>query len=196
MIAPMTVAHVDQVVHVHQLSFPGFFLSFLGPHFLHLFYSAGVDYADSVAFVYLNGPRVVGLVFGVSTPSRFYRFLLRTHWLRFALAASGAALRRPSIIPHLLRAWLYPSQTSSQANSATLMSLGVDPALQGRGIGAQLVHAFLDAARARGVRCVDLTTDRKNNEGVNAFYQRQGFRCERTFVTPEGREMNEYVISL
>jgi len=43
---------------------------------------------------------------------------------------------------------------------------------------------------------VDLTTDRDNNDKINRFYLSLGFACERTFVTPEGRTMNEYVIDL
>lgn len=43
---------------------------------------------------------------------------------------------------------------------------------------------------------MDLTTDRDNNEATNSFYQKLGFVCERTFMTPEGRAMNEYVIDL
>lgn len=192
----MTAIHVDQVVGVHQRSFEGFFLSFLGSRFLHLFYAAAVDYADGVGFVYMEGTRVVGFVFGAPSPAGFYRFLLRTRWLRFALAALGAALRRPTIIPRLVRAWFYPSQMSNQAESASLMSVAVDTTAQGKGIGARLVHVFLDTMHARGIRRVDLTTDRLNNARANAFYQSLGFYCERTFVTPEGREMNEYVISL
>jgi hypothetical protein len=31
---------------------------------------------------------------------------------------------------------------------------------------------------------------------VNAFYARLGFELARTFTTPEGRRMNEYVMTL
>ena len=196
MIVPMTAAHVEQVTDVHRRSFQGFFLSFLGPRFLRLFYAAGVEYPQGVGYVYVNGSRVLGFVFGTPSPGAFYRFLLKTRWLKFALAASGRALRYPAIIPRLFRAWRYPGQAVQHAESATLMSIAVDPEAQRAGIGAELVRAFVEALRARGVRRVDLTTDRLNNDGVHAFYLRQGFRCERTFVTPEGREMSEYVMTL
>lgn len=76
------------------------------------------------------------------------------------------------------------------------MSIAVLPECQGSGIGQLLVRAFLDEAKRRGLRQVDLTTDRDNNESANRFYQRMGFVCERSFVTPENRAMNEYVIDL
>ncbi len=56
--------------------------------------------------------------------------------------------------------------------------------------------AFLQGAAARGLTKVDLTTDTNDNEEVNAFYQKSGFTCVRSFLTPEGREMNEYLIDL
>jgi ribosomal protein S18 acetylase RimI-like enzyme len=196
MITSMAEADVDAVVGVHLRSFEGFFLSFLGPNFLRLYYESVVGYPGAAGYVCLKGGRVVGFVCGMVSPSRFYSYLLRTRWWRFALAALGAALGRPSVIPRLFRALLYPSQTSGRSDTATLTSIAVDPAVQGEGVGAELVAAFLADMRARGVKRVDLTTDHYGNDEVNTFYQKQGFHCERTFVTPEGREMNEYVIWL
>ena len=196
MIARMTMAHVDEVISVHLHSFEGFFLSFLGPRFLRLYYESIAEYPGATGYVYVQDGRAVGFVCGTVHPSQFYRFLLRTRGWRFAVASLGAVLRRPSIGPRLARALLYPSQTSRRDDTGTLTSMAVEPAFQGQGIGAELARAFLEDMRARGVKRVDLTTDRHDNDKVNAFYQKQGFRCERSFVTPEGREMNEYVISL
>jgi ribosomal protein S18 acetylase RimI-like enzyme len=196
MIARMTIAHVDEVTDVHMSSFEGFFLSFLGPRFLRLYYESIVAYPEATGYVYVRDGRLIGFVCGVVLPSRFYRYLLRTRWWRFALTALGAAIRKPSIVPRLARAWLYPKQTARREDTGTLTSIAVEPAMQNRGIGAELLAAFLEDMRGRGAKSVDLTTDSRGNDKVNAFYRRLGFRCERTFVTPEGREMNEYVIAL
>ncbi len=208
MIRPMTMAHIDQVVSVHLRSFPGFFLSFLGPQFLRLYYESIVDYPDAAGYVCVEDDRVIGFVCGTVSPSRFYSYLLRTRWLRFALAALSAVFRNPSIVPRLVRAWVYPRQASEREDSysddapsgvpvsATLTSIGVDPSHQYRGVGSELVAAFLENMRARGVTSVHLTTDQQDNEQASAFYQRQGFRCLSTYTTPEGRVMNEFVVEL
>lgn len=196
MITRMTTAYVDGVTDVHMRRFEGFFLSFLGPRFLRLYYESIVDYAEATGYVYVQDGRVVGFVCGAVGSSHFYRYLIRTRWLRFALAALGTTLQHPSIIPRLFRALLYPRQTARQEGTATLTSIAVESEAQGKGIGAELVAAFLADIRAQGIKRVDLTTDRYDNDQVNAFYQKQGFHCKRTFVTPEGREMNEYVILL
>jgi ribosomal protein S18 acetylase RimI-like enzyme len=112
--------------------------------------------------------------------------------LQFAIAASAALVRRPAILSRLLRAVFYPSLTPSGEAVAYLMSLGVSPRRQGRGIGKQMVHAFLAAACERGVKTVYLSTDRDNNVSVNHFYRNQGFVLARAFQTPERRAINEY----
>ena len=76
------------------------------------------------------------------------------------------------------------------------MSIAVSPEFQGRGIGKQLVEAFCQELASRGEPAVCLTTDRDHNEAVNRFYQRLNFKLVRSFITPEGRAMNEYVRNL
>jgi ribosomal protein S18 acetylase RimI-like enzyme len=63
-------------------------------------------------------------------------------------------------------------------------------------VGQALVGAFLEEAKQHGLKHVNLTTDRDNNDLVNHFYQEFGFRCYRSFITPEGRAMIEYVIDV
>ena len=76
------------------------------------------------------------------------------------------------------------------------MSIAVLPEYQGRRIGKVLVQEFLNEMQRRRMRWVNLTTDKHKNDAGNAFYSGLGFQLARSFVTPEGRWMNEYVISL
>ena len=76
------------------------------------------------------------------------------------------------------------------------MSIAVSPPMQGSGIGKALLRTFLQEARRRGLKQVNLTTDRLGNDAANRFYQQLGFTRSRTYVTPEGREMQEYLIDL
>jgi len=188
--------HIGSVVEVHLRSFPSFFLTFLGERFLQLLYQGIVTCTNGIGYVWTENGHVVGFVAGTTAPAGFYRRLLLTLWWQFGWAALGAAIRRPTIIPRLLRAFLYPSRTSASLDAATLMSIAVDPTAQGQGVGRRLVVAFLDEARRCGARRVNLTTDREDNEAVNRFYQRLGFTCVQSYTTPEGRAMNEYEILL
>ncbi len=195
-IREMRLADVPAIVQVHLESFPGFFLTFLGASFLSELYMATLTDPDGIGFVAENEKFICGFVTGTTQPAGFYRRLLRQRWWRFMRASMLPALRQPTIIPRLLRALSMPEQATKHAGRGTLMSIAVAPDAQKRGIGQALVRAFLDEAVQRGLQQVDLTTDQDNNGATNRFYQNLGFVCERTFTTPEGRAMNEYVINL
>ena len=193
----MIKSHVNQVVIVHLASFQGFFLSFLGPRFLSIFYSGICSAPEGIAFVYCNDRGIpAGFVAGTSNPRGFYSRLLKKDWLKFSLASIAPVLRKPSVIGRVAKAVLHPSENPGGEDVAGLFSIGVLPELQGTGAGKLLVQAFLSEAFKRGCKRVFLTTDRDNNDSVNVFYERLGFSIERHYVTPEGRRMNEYWINL
>jgi len=194
-IRSMKSADIDQVVDVHMISFEGFFLSFLGRDFLTQLYSSIIQDADGIAFV-SEEQRVIGFVAGTAQPSNFYRRLIIHRWWRFGLASIKPVIKNPSIISRLLRALKMPQSASNEANRGSLLSIAVLPEYQGKGIGELLVKVFLDESARRGLKKVDLTTDAIDNDGVNHFYKKLGFVIERSFETPEGRSMNEYLINI
>jgi ribosomal protein S18 acetylase RimI-like enzyme len=193
----MNSGDVEAVVKVHLSSFPGFFLSFLGPRFLSLFYLSICSAPEGIAFVYLNHASVpVGFVAGTSNPGGFYSSLLKREWYKFARASIIPILRKPSAIKRILRAVSHPSNNPIGDDVAGLFSIGIIPETQGVGAGRKLVTTFLISAKERGCNKAFLTTDRDDNDAVNAFYEKLGFKIIRQYVTPEGRRMNEYWISL
>jgi ribosomal protein S18 acetylase RimI-like enzyme len=197
MIRKLNSTDLAAVVEIHRASFPGFFLSFLGPRFLSLYYEGIHKDPEGIGFVYLNPAGMpAGFVAGSSNPRGFYSRLLKRDWLKFSLASLGAIVRKPSVIGRVARGLFHPSGNPPDRDVSGLFSIGVLPELQGTGAGKQLVQSFLRESRVRGCRRVFLTTDRDNNDAVNAFYRKQGFRIERQYVTPEGRHMNEYWINL
>ncbi|WP_169817596.1 GNAT family N-acetyltransferase [Chlorobaculum limnaeum] len=189
--------HIESIVKVHQASFPGYFLSFLGPKFLSLFYKAISSSPEGISFVYINDiGSPIGFVAGTTNPRGFYSRLLKQKWLSFALAAIPAILRKPSVFLRVLRGVLHPSGNPKGKNVAGIYSIGVLPEYQGIGAGKKLVKVFFENAKQRGCNRVFLTTDQDNNDAVNAFYLKSGFNIERQYITPEGRRMNEYWITL
>ena len=195
-IRKITLRDLEEVVKIHLKSFQGFFLSFLGPKFLKLFYKGIISSPLGVGLIYINNNRVEGFICGAINPSDFFRYLLRKKWLHFSLASLRAILKKPSIISRIIRAKRRPSLSHKRNNKAELMSIGVDPKAQSKGIGKILVQHFLKELKYKGIQEVNLTTDRLNNEKVNEFYKKSGFTLKRYYTTPEGREMNEYVIKL
>jgi ribosomal protein S18 acetylase RimI-like enzyme len=195
-IRPARHTDVGSVVSVHLEAFQGFFLSFLGAAFLRELYQAILADPSGMGYVCEQSQQIVGFVFGTDQPAGFYRRLLRQRWWRFGVASVAPVLRRPSVMPRILRAFHMPQQASSEPGVGTLMSIAVSPGIQANGVGQALVHAFLQEAARRNLKKINLTTDRIGNDPANHFYQKQGFILDHCFVTPEGRQMNEYVIEL
>lgn len=191
----MTERDVHRVVEVHLAAFQGFFLTFLGPRFLRLFYAEAIALGE-IALVAEADGAIAGFVMGSTSPGAFFRQLLKRRLVAFAIAAAPAVLRRPAVAARVARALVKPGSAARAPGTATLMSLGVDPAIQGVGAGKALVTAFLEDARRRGATRVDLTTDKVDNERANAFYRSLGFAVAREIVTPERRVLNEYEIDL
>jgi GNAT superfamily N-acetyltransferase len=196
-LVPMKSEHVQAVVQTHISSFPGFFLTFLGPRFLSLFYAGICVAPEGIGLVYLNDSGLpAGFVAGSSNPRGFYSRLLKRDWLKFAFASVNAIIRKPAVIARIARGLFHPGENPVGADVAGLFSIGVLPELQGTGAGKKLVQSFLLEASKRGCKMVFLTTDRDDNDTVNSFYLKLGFRIERQYDTPEGRCMNEYWINL
>jgi ribosomal protein S18 acetylase RimI-like enzyme len=186
-------ADAPALARLHLAAFPGFFLSELGASFLTLFYRRVAETPSALSAVALDQTgQPVGFVVGSSNPRGFYRRLLLRDWLSFGLRALPSAIARPARVRRLVRAVRHPAANPAGEGTAGLFSLAVDPRLQGGSIGRSLVEAFLRAAAERSITSVYLTTDARDNERVNRFYERCGFRLERSFTTPEGRVMNEY----
>jgi len=192
-ICAMEEDHVDCIVEMHMKCFPGFFLTSLGKGFLKQYYKSLLQSERSVALIITDDaeePR--GFVTGVINPSGFYMELLRTHWYRFFVLSLLEALKRPKIVPRLLRALAKPKLSISNENVAELTSICVDPEYENIGYGKALVQAFSNEVRKKECKEIVLYTDADKNERVNSFYKDLGFIVARSFTTPEGRNMHEY----
>jgi ribosomal protein S18 acetylase RimI-like enzyme len=187
---------VSAAVKVHMAAFRAFFLTSLGPAFLEIFYREMISQEKGAGFVCEVNGAIFGFVIGAEDQTLSYRLLLKRQWLAFVIAALPALVKQPMIAPRLARALTYTRDRSSGSPAGLLMSISVLPEARGHGIGGKLVDAFLAEMRLRGVSGVVLTTDAVDNDAVNAFYRSKGFRILRTFVTPEGRLMNEFAICL
>lgn len=187
---------IETVICIHLKSFKGFFLTFLGAGFLRILYSFILEYESGIAFVSIRDGSVVGFVAGTDNPFGFYTRAIRAKSLEFCMATLPAVLRRPTIVPRLLRALSKPADAVTFPSDCELMSIAVDSSFYGKGVGLELIEAFCDTALNRGCRNVTLTTDQEGNEGVNAFYERAGFKLDHCYKTREGRPMNYYIRSL
>jgi len=141
--------------------------------------------------------RLAGFIVGSDQPAGLYRRLLQKRLFQFAFASLNAFIKKPKILPRLLRSIkLVSHQDDKLPFCALLMSIAVDINCQGKGTGSILVSTFIKEASRRKCQYVRLTTDAENNDYVNHFYQSKGFKLYREYITSESRKMNEYMRSL
>ncbi len=190
-------ADIREVVLVHEEAFAGFFMTRLGPGFLHKYYVAVLNYCGSVFYVALRERRIVGFVAGFVDPAGFYRSL-RSRRLRLALAVALRMFSSPGLLVRVFATSRLASARSSRhddSEAAELASIGVMPGAAGNGIGRRLVRAFCEEAFSRKAARVLLTTDAENNSAVNSFYLSLGFKRNEDFIQHSKRRMTQYTFS-
>jgi ribosomal protein S18 acetylase RimI-like enzyme len=186
---------VQAAAALHARSFSSFFLASLGERFLAEFYAGFVHDPDAVTAVTRDAEgRLIGTVVGSVAPEQFFSRLLRRQGVRLAVASVPAVLRNPAVAVRVLRGVVYRGDVPINTSGALLSSICVDPTAEHGGHGRQLIDAWWQRVRERGVTSAYLTTDADGNDRVNAFYQRAGWSLRGSWITKEGRRMNCYTI--
>jgi ribosomal protein S18 acetylase RimI-like enzyme len=183
---------VSELVKIHQLAFPGFYLTLMGSAFLYAYYANVLRYPKRIALVAKRGGVTIGFVVGFLEPEEFYA-QFRAERLRLLPIIALALLRRPALIGRTFNNSRRVQRVTGAPDTAELSSIAVNPAT--RGVGSVLLDAFLKQARELEARLVVLTTDALNNERVNQFYLKHGFERVREY-DDHGRAMNEYNLHL
>lgn len=185
------------VVETHLAAFPGFYLTDMGRQFLTKYYALVLDTPKGILWVAEEDARIIGFVSGFYEPARFYSDLKRRKF-GFLGAALPALARKPWRVVRLVANFRRTRLMSREDRPgiAELSSIGVHPETRRRSVGRELVAAFNGAARKIGATAVSLTTDTFQNDQVNEFYKKFGFRLIKRFEAQPGRWLNEYILDL
>lgn len=183
---------INEVVKIHLSTFTGFSLTFMGRGFLYQLYCSYCVHDSSGLFVAFNDEELIGFLAYSKDLSSLYKSMIRTRLIFFAWYSIGAFFRKPKVFMKLIRAFLKPNEAKRDVSYVELASIGVKPEIKSNGVGTKLIDKFIRNVDFRDYSYITLETDALNNENVNSFYQKNGFKLERTFETYEGRKMNEY----
>jgi len=191
---------LNEVVHIHQKAFKGFLMTLLGQKFLYEYYHLVLNYPDNISLIYeTDNGQILGFATGYMNPARFYSELKKRK-IKLILSALMHIALRPRLWKRILDSYRYAdihsSANNSEKDTAELASIAVDPDLQNKGVGRELLSAFINEAMTRDASKVVLTTDAEDNEHVNKFYKKAGFAIQCTFEKSKGRKMNQYVYYL
>ncbi len=187
---------ISILAELHKRAFPAFFLTQLGIPFLCTLYTGYMEDTKSGIIVAEYGKKKVGFIAYSNDYPHFYKGLIKNHLLKFTFCSLGAAIRHPSFIRRLLRAFNKSESVVKKERYVELASICVDPDYEGQGIGTKLIDYLKDLVNFAEYEYINLETDAENNDAVNAFYRKNGFKIAREYITSERRKMNEYRYSV
>ena len=179
-----------RLAELHATRMTEGFLSALGPRFLRVLYRRIVASPDAFAFVAVveeadaadsGGPAITGFAAAALDVGALYRRFL----LRDGVVAGIAAA------PRLLRSWRRVLETlrypggADDLPEAEILSVAVDPAAAGRGVGTRLVEAATAELVRRGAPAAKVVTAADNVAALR-LYERCGFRAATRISVHEG----------
>ncbi len=203
-IEPAAAKDVPAIVSLHMAAFRNHFLTDLGERFLKSYYHLVLDCPAGILMVakQVNASCIIGFVGGSVDKQELYTFIRkgRSSFFIPLLLCFPRLLRSPKLVRRLFhlrrRIQRIVSLEATQARTAELASVAVNPIYQGRAVGKRLVLAFNSFALARGAEVVTLITDAHDNMYVNGFYDNLGFQGEPYTDSPVDRLMIQYRLVL
>ncbi len=199
-LAALAAAHAPDAARLHIAGQPGTFLTSLGPDVLAALYralpatQAGFGFAALIppGAVYgarAEGETLAGFVSAATGVGALFAEVGTRQMGTLLSPLLRCYVRHPALLLRSVQTALYPLLVRGEkhAPSAELLSIMVEPALRGQGIGAALLAALVDACRERGLAQLEVTVDAANS-GAQRFYARHGFVPQREF-TLYGRAM-------
>lgn len=137
---------------------------------------------DSVIAICALDPskKLIGWAMGSPHPDRI-NSALRTPLLWFAFQMLRVLFTHPFVFWQLISSVLSSSaEMEMKSDAIELTYIGVAPDQRGRGLGKDLLNAFIDASRGKGFRSVVLSVEKENGSAI-ALYQKAGLTITRTF---------------
>lgn len=183
---------IERIAAIHMDGFPAFFLTKLGKRFIKLLYRCYIDDNESGIIVAKDDEGIVGFIAYSNDYPAFYKKLIKRHLIQFAAYSLEASIKHPSFVKRLLGAFRKSEDVKKNEKYVEIASICVDPKKASRGTGTMLMEYIKEDVNFSEYEYINLETDAGNNDRVNNFYKKNGFRLERTYTTREGRKMNEY----
>jgi ribosomal protein S18 acetylase RimI-like enzyme len=191
-VIPLAKRHAPQVADLHIEGIHTGFLSSLGRGFIRQIYKALPGCGSGFGYVCEDSDGVViGFVACAESTGRLYKQSLRRRGLMMMLPLLRFMFRW-SVIKRLWQTLRYPAEVGADVPAAELLSIAVDAAARGRGVGKQLMAAAVEEFRRLGIEQFKVAVG-ADNETANAFYQRCGFTLALQ-REHHGLPMNIYVL--
>jgi ribosomal protein S18 acetylase RimI-like enzyme len=183
------------IAALHQSGITSGFLSRRASHLLEDIYRAMTRSDNGFAYVAVRRDgRVVGFISGCLNTPKFYKTFLRSQGARMVFKCLPMIFNWETV-KRLGETALYPFRRrpfDSTLPQAELLSMAVDGAHQGRGVGAELFQGLVAEFRKRNCRAFRVIVGAQM-EQAKRFYQKMGCRLVRE-VEIHGRDVSHLLV--
>lgn len=184
---------LNDVINIHLSSFKESFLTSMGRRFLQPLYEGFFKHSKSnIICAYDDDNNIIGFLAYSKNLSELYRFIIKKNFFKLTVAAGIAIIHKPYIIVKLLRAMKSCKEEKIKENFISISSIAVSLNHANQGTGTQLINYIKQKEKKSGYKSIKLETDGKNNDAVNQFYLKNQFILTNSYVTNQGRQLNEY----
>ena len=188
---------IVQVVLIHKKAFNDFFLTKLGDKFLWLYYSTVSKNKNGILIGYYEGENLLGFSCATYLSRGFYSTLVKDNFVKFAIIGIKLVFTKPGSLIRILKNFSKSDiSIRDDGNYAELLSIGVNPGMQGSGIGKQLLVDLEEQLSQKGIKQLSLTTDYYKNDKAIGFYKSLGYEIMYKFIAYPDRKMYRLIKNL
>jgi ribosomal protein S18 acetylase RimI-like enzyme len=179
-----------ELAKIHLESFKDFFLSSLGVSFLNTYYKSCLKNDESIAVCAIDeNENLIGFSVGCIRSKGFHKSLIKQNFISFMVQGIVILFTKPNALIRLISNLGKNADKTDDGEYAELLSIGVLPSHNGKGIGKELIKRFEEEAILRGCLDLALTTDFDENNNVLLFYKSVGYKIYNEFITYPNRKM-------
>lgn len=186
---------LPEVVRIHVAAFPDFFMTLMGQSFLKEYYYSVSKMPDGIVLGCFNdeasGGQLLGFCAETVLSAGFNKRMLCRRLISFSLQSLRLLFVNPKALVHFAKNLTKgpDSEISDPAQYGELLSIAVDPKIQGKGVGKALVAGIEEELLKRGQHENSLTTDAVGNDKTISFYKRCGYDVFYQFTAYPNRSM-------
>jgi len=181
---------VYAISDIHLKAFEGFFLSELGKEFLSTYYNSVRVNDRGVLLGCFDDKKLLGFCAATTLSEGFNTYLVKSNFFSFSKIGFFLLFTRPKALLRLLKNFTKSDPSvSDDGHYAELLSIGVSPTAQGKGVGKKLLMALEKYLNDKNVSKLSLTTDFYDNEKTQNFYKGLGYKIMYDFVAYPDRRM-------
>lgn len=188
-VTPAKQEDIQQIVDIHLMRFPHFFLSSLGSEFLITFYKAFLQ-KPGILLVLKEAGEIRGFAAGSRDNRGFFKQLLLNNFAGFLFSGVLILLTKPLALKRIV----VNIGKKSSRNKFYAELLSIATLRNKKGYGKLLLEEFEKeiAGNNPGNLPISLTTDFDDNDKAITFYKNAGYEVSEVFESYARRKMYRF----